>query len=93
MLFYKRNLVTHSIGLVLYHNGIHYTYTKLDSELQDKDKINAVVPCRDMLKKALKLDQVHVFGDISMSQFLEKIDFAIEKASINQLNREQKAMP
>ena len=87
MLFYKHNLVTHSIGLVLYHNGIHFTYEKLDSELQDKDKINAVVPCRDMLKKALKLDQVHVFGDISMSQFLEKIDFVIEKANGNQMNR------
>ena len=67
MLFYQHNLVTHSIGLVFYHNGIHYTSEKLDSELQDKEKMNTVVPCRDMLKKALKLDQVHVFGDISMS--------------------------
>ena len=59
--------MTHSIGLIFYHNGIHYTNEKLDSELQEKDKINAVVPCRDMLKRALKLDKVHVFGDISMS--------------------------
>ena len=93
MLFYQHNLVTHSIGLIFYHNGIHYTKKKLDSELQDKEKINAVVPCRDMLKKALKLDQVHIFGDISMSQLLEKIDFVIERTNINQLNREQKLKP
>ena len=85
MLFYQHNLVTHSIGLIFYHNGIHYTKKKLDSELQDKEKINAVVPCRDMLKKALKLDQVHIFGDISMSQLLEKIDFTIERINFNQL--------
>ena len=32
-----------------------------------------------MLKKALKLDQVHVFGDISLSQLIEKLDFAVER--------------
>ena len=31
-----------------------------------------------MLRKALKLDRVHTFCDISMSQLLEKIDFLIE---------------
>ena len=93
MLFYQHNLVTHSIGLVFYHNGIHYTNSKLDSELQDKEKINAVVPCRDMLQKALKLDQVHVFGDVSMSQVLEKIDFVIERTNGIQLKREQKEKP
>ena len=85
--------MTHSIGLIFYHNGIHYTKKKLDSELQDKEKINAVVPCRDMLKKALKLDQVHIFGDISMSQLLEKIDFTIERINFNQLNRDKKLKP
>ena len=32
-----------------------------------------------MLSKALKLDQVHTFGDISMSQLKEKMDFLVEK--------------
>ena len=40
-----------------------------------------------MLKKALKLDQVHVFGDISMSQLIEKMDFVAEKAIGHDLNR------
>ena len=31
-----------------------------------------------MLKKALKLDRVHIFGDISLSQLLEKMDFLTE---------------
>ena len=42
-----------------------------------------------MLVKALKLDQVHIFGDLSMSQFLEKIDFAIERVEFNQLQKTQ----
>ena len=33
-----------------------------------------------MLKKALKLNQVHIFGDISVSQLLEKIDLMTEIA-------------
>ena len=36
-----------------------------------------------MLKKALKLDKVHTFGDFSISQILEKIDFLAEIASTN----------
>ena len=31
-----------------------------------------------MLKKALKLDRVHDFGDISLSQLLEMMDYLIE---------------
>ena len=43
-----------------------------------------------MLKKALKLDQVHTFGgDISMSQVVEKIDLMTEIALFNQLNSTQ----
>ena len=42
-----------------------------------------------MLVKALKLDQVHIFGDLSMSQFLEKIDFSIERVKFNQLKKTQ----
>ena len=39
-----------------------------------------------MLKKALKLDQVHTFGDISKSQLVEKFDLMTEFALFNQLN-------
>ena len=39
-----------------------------------------------MLKKALKLDKVHTFGDISMSQVVEKLDLMTEIALFNQIN-------
>ena len=42
-----------------------------------------------MLKKALKLDQVHTFGDLSMSQLLEKIDYAVEMIFLNQIKNTQ----
>ena len=42
-----------------------------------------------MLKKALKLDQVHTFGDISKSQLVEKLDLMTEKAFFNQHNSKQ----
>jgi hypothetical protein len=34
-----------------------------------------------MLEKALKLDRVHTFGDISVSQLLEKINWLTEIAT------------
>ena len=40
-----------------------------------------------MLKKVLKLDQVHIFGDISESQLKEKMDFLTERAIANDLNK------
>ena len=43
-----------------------------------------------MLKKALKLDQVHIFGDLSVSQLLEKMDLMTELTVYNQL-KENKA--
>ena len=42
-----------------------------------------------MLKKALKLDQVHTFGDISKSQVVEKLDLMTETALFNQHNSKQ----
>ena len=42
-----------------------------------------------MLKKALKLNRVYTFGDLSMSQILEKIDFLIELALKNDYNTKQ----
>ena len=35
-----------------------------------------------MLEIALKLDEVHTFGDMSKSQLFEKMDWLIEKAII-----------
>ena len=40
-----------------------------------------------MLKNVLKLDQVHIFGDISESQLKEKMEFLNEKAIANDLNK------
>ena len=42
-----------------------------------------------MLKKALKLDQVHTFGNISKSQVVEKLDLTTEMALYNQHNSTQ----
>ena len=42
-----------------------------------------------MLKKALKLDQVHTFGDVSKSQVMEKLDLTTEMALYNQHNSTQ----
>ena len=42
-----------------------------------------------MLKKALKLDQVHAYGDLSISQFKEKMDLLIEFTVHNQLDYKQ----
>ena len=39
---------------------------------------NIVTPCISMLKKVLKLDRVFTFGDLSVSQILEKMDALIE---------------
>ena len=39
-----------------------------------------------MLKKVLKLDQVHMFGDVSKSQLVEKVVWVTEKTIYNQLN-------
>ena len=42
-----------------------------------------------MLEQALKLDQVHTFGDLSMSQLVEKIDLMTEMTLFNELNKMQ----
>ena len=53
-LFYKYDTVTHSVGLVICHHGT------------TSDEFG-VVPCHQMLKKALKLDQVHTYCELSFS--------------------------
>ena len=42
-----------------------------------------------MLKKALKLDQVHTFGNLSMSQLKEKMDLVTEVTVYNQHSNKQ----
>ena len=42
-----------------------------------------------MLKKALKLDQVHTYGDLSVSQLREKMDLVTEVTAYNQLKNKQ----
>ena len=83
-LYYVFNVVTKSLGLVLYHNRIYDD--KLIEELQNKrtTKFNVVVPSAKMLEDALKLDRVHTFGDLSEGQLFEKMDHVTEWASLDQ---------
>ena len=46
-----------------------------------QNKYNVVVPCAKMLEIALKLERVHTFGNISVSQLLEKINWLNEIAT------------
>ena len=74
-LYYVSNVVTRSLGLVLYHNRIN----NRGEHLRDlQKKYNVVVPSTEMLEIALKLERVHTFGDISVSQLLEKINWLTE---------------
>ena len=83
MLFYSKNLVTHSIGVVFYHNGEYGVDG--DDMVECQDYINAVIPSRKILKIGLKLDEVHTFGDLSKSQLIEKIDYLTEISIIYML--------
>ena len=49
MLFYRDNIATHLIGIVLYHNSANFR-GRYSKDLQDKKAYNSVVPCRQMLK-------------------------------------------
>ena len=53
--------------------------------VESQDYINAVIPSRKILKVGLKLDEVHTFGDLSMSQLIEKIDYLTEISIIHML--------
>ena len=79
MLFYRHKVITTSIGLVLYHNDPY----KEEEKDRLQNEYDVVAPCAKMLKKALKLDRVHIFGDISLSQLLEKMDFCTELGLAN----------
>ena len=63
MLFHRYDIVTHSIGLVFFHERIS-DHTGIVKMLKDLDQdFNAVIPSHRMLKEALKLDEVHTFGE------------------------------
>ena len=66
-LYYKYNVATQSIGLVIAHDG--WIYDTYDNEIL----------CHRMLKHGLKLDRVHTYKGFSMSQVEEKIAWVIEK--------------
>ena len=42
-----------------------------------------------MLKEALKLDEVHTFGELSKSQLIEKVDTVTEKTYFFELMKSQ----
>ena len=66
-LYYKHKVATQSIGLVFAHR------------LTDKawGKGNEVL-CHKMLKYGLKIDRVHTYKDLCLSQMEEKIIWVIE---------------
>ena len=72
-LFYKYNIATQSIGLVFTHGTKKYT--------QGKE-----VLLHKMLKYGLKVDRVHTYVDLSLSQLEEKITWAIETTTSKFLN-------
>ena len=86
MLFYSNNIVTHSIGIVFYHNG-EYSGGYFDDWLESEEHLNVVIPSKKILKLCLKLDEVHVFGNLSKSGIIEKIDYLIEKSNIYMLEK------
>ena len=45
--------------------------------------------CHKMLKKGLKLDRVHTYADLSLSQLEEKITWVIEKTTGSPLSYDQ----
>ena len=71
-LFYAHNIVTNTIGVIFYHN--HSETGEMVDKLQSikSEGFNLVNPCYRMLKNYIDLDQVHVFGDLSPGQILEK---------------------
>ena len=80
-LYYVFKVAIKSLGLVFYHNGI-YIDGKIRADLQNR--YDVVVPSAKMLEIALKLDQVHTFGDMSLSQVIEKMDSVTERISTGQ---------
>ena len=74
-LYYKHNIATLSIGLVFAHS--------LSSGRGNE------VFLHKMLKNGLKLDRVHTYVGLSLSQQEEKIMWVIEMTAFGTLNRAQ----
>ena len=78
-LFYAYNLVTNTIGVIFYHN--HTETGELVDKLQSNKSnhgFNLITPCYRMLKNYIDLERVHIFGDLSPSQILEKFNWIEE---------------
>ena len=73
-LYYKYNVATQSIGLVIAHGGY-----RIDTYGNSLDTYGNEVLCHKMLKYGLKLDRVHTYKGFSMSQIDEKVTWVIEK--------------
>ena len=72
-LYYKHKVATQSIGLVFAHRINYYS------------KGNEVL-CHKMLKYGLKLDRVHTYKDLCLSQMEEKVTWVIEMTTGSPLN-------
>ena len=73
-LYHKHNIATLSIGLVFAHG---YTFGGNEVRLHK------------MLKYGLKVDRVHTYEDLSLSQQEEKIMWVIEMTAFSTFNRAQ----
>jgi hypothetical protein len=76
-LYHKHNIATLSIGLVFAHRG-----------KKGFGKGNEVL-LHKMLKYGLKLDRVHTYVGLSLSQQEEKIMWVVEMTEFGTLNRAQ----
>ena len=74
-LYYKHKVVMLSIGLVIAHQNNYKT-----------DSYNNTVRCHKMLKYGLKVDKVHTYKDLSLSQLEEKITWVVEMTTGNPLS-------
>ena len=69
-LYYKHKVATQSIGLVFAHVSIG----------------GNEILCHKMLKYGLKLDRVHTYKDLCLSQMEEKVTWVIEMTTGSPLN-------
>ena len=58
----------------MYHNE-PTSYNNFEHKTTLQKEYEMINPCKDMLQKVLKLDRVHVLGDLSLSQIYEKMSW------------------
>ena len=73
-LYYKHKVVMLSIGLVIAH------------KCQYDESWDEAILCHNMLKQGLKVDRVHTYRDLSLSQYEEKITWVVETTTGNSLS-------